>query len=64
MDKTGLTYNTEKEQLVISEYGRNIQEMIKKLPDIEDRNVRTEAAKFVVNLVQPRYERTGDLHPC
>ena len=60
MDKTGLTYNTEKEQLVISEYGRNIQEMIKKLPDIEDRNVLTEAAKFVVNLMAQMTPQTKD----
>lgn len=51
MDKTGLTYNTEKEQIVISEYGRNIQEMIKKLPEIEDRKVRTEAAKHIVGIM-------------
>ena len=51
MDKIGLTYNTEKEPVVISEYGRNIQEMIKKLPDIEDRNARTEAAKHIVSIM-------------
>ena len=46
MNKAGLTYNTEKEQIVISEYGRCVQEMIKKLPEIEDREQRTEAAKY------------------
>lgn len=51
MDKIGLTYNTEKEQIVISEYGRNIQEMIKKLPEIEDRKVRTETAKHIVGIM-------------
>ena len=51
MDKIGLTYNTEKEQIVISEYGRNIQEMIKKLPEIEDRKLRTEAAKHIVGIM-------------
>ena len=41
MNKPGLTYNTEKEAIAISEYGRCIQEMIKKLPEIEDREQRT-----------------------
>ena len=51
MDKIGLTYNTEKEQIVISEYGRCIQEMIKKLPEIEDRQQRTEAARYIISVM-------------
>ncbi|MBQ6770964.1 MAG: DUF4290 domain-containing protein [Bacteroidales bacterium] len=51
MERIGLTYNTEKEPIVISEYGRNIQEMVKKLVEIEDRNVRTEAAKHIVGIM-------------
>ena len=51
MDKPGLTYNTEKEQIVISEYGRCIQEMIKKLPEIEDREQRTEAARYIISVM-------------
>ena len=51
MNKPGLTYNTEKEQIVISEYGRCIQEMIKKLPEIEDREQRTEAAKYIISVM-------------
>ena len=51
MNKAGLTYNTEKEQIVISEYGRCVQEMIKKLPEIEDREQRTEAAKYIISVM-------------
>ena len=51
MDKIGLTYNTEKEPVIISEYGRNFQEVIKKLPEIEDRKVRTEAAKHIIAIM-------------
>ena len=51
MERIGLTYNTEKEQIVISEYGRCIQEMIKKLPEIEDRAERTEAAKYIISVM-------------
>ena len=51
MEKTGLKYNTEKEQIIISEYGRCVQEMIHKLPEIEDRKERTEAAQFIVSVM-------------
>jgi hypothetical protein len=60
MDRIGLTYNTEKEPVVISEYGRNIQEMIKKLPEIEDRKVRTEAAKHIVGIMAQMTPQTKD----
>ena len=63
MNKPGLTYNTEKEQIVISEYGRCIQEMIKKLPEIEDREQRTEAAKYIISVMvqmNPSIKQSSD----
>ena len=63
MDRTGLTYNTEKEQIVISEYGRCVQEMIKKLSEIEDRTERTKAAKYIINLMvqmNPSIKQSND----
>lgn len=63
MDRTGLTYNTEKEQIVISEYGRCVQEMIKKLPEIEDREQRTEAAKYIISVMvqmNPQIKESSD----
>ncbi len=63
MDKIGLTYNTEKEQIVIPEYGRCIQEMIKKLPEIEDRQQRTEAARYIISLMaqmNPQVKESSD----
>ena len=63
MDRTGLTYNTEKEQIVISEYGRCIQEMIRKLPEIEDREQRTEAAKYIISVMvqmNPSIKQSSD----
>ena len=63
MERTGLTYNTEKEQIVISEYGRCIQEMIKKLPGIEDREQRTEAAKYIISVMvqmNPSIKQSSD----
>jgi len=63
MNKSGLTYNTEKEQIVISEYGRCIQEMIKKLPEIEDREERTEAARYIISVMvqmNPQIKQSSD----
>ena len=63
MDRIGLTYNTEKEAIIISEYGRCIQEMIKKLPEIEDRKQRTEAAKYIISVMvqmNPSIKQSSD----
>jgi hypothetical protein len=63
MERIGLTYNTEKEQIVISEYGRCVQEMIKKLSEIEDRAERTEAAKYIINVMvqmNPSIKQSSD----
>ena len=63
MNKPGLTYNTEKEQIVISEYGRCVQEMIKKLSEIEDREQRTEAARYIISVMvqmNPNIKQSSD----
>src|SRR5574344_315092 len=63
MDKTGLSYNTEKKKIIIAEYGRNIQEMIQHLTDIEDRQKRTEAANFIISVMEqmnPQVKESGD----
>ena len=63
MERIGLTYNTEKEQIVIPEYGRCVQEMIKKLPEIEDREQRTEAAKYIISVMvqmNPNIKQSSD----
>ena len=58
-----MEYNTEREKIVISEYGRNIQAMIRHLNDIEDRKQRTEAAHFIVNVMaqmNPQVKESND----
>ena len=63
MDKPGLTYNTERKQIIISEYGRNIQEMIQNLPEIEDRKTRTDAANFIIGIMaqmNPQVKESSD----
>ena len=63
MDKQGLLYNTERGQIIISEYGRNMQEMIRHLMEIEDREKRTEAAHFIISVMaqmNPQVKQTDD----
>lgn len=63
MNKEGLKYNTERDKLIISEYGRNIQVMINHLMEIEDRDKRTEAAHFVVSVMaqmNPQVKESND----
>lgn len=58
-----MEYNTEREKIVISEYGRNIQVMIRHLKDIEDSKQRTEAAHFIVNVMaqmNPQVKESND----
>ena len=58
-----MEYNTEREQIVISEYGRNIQVMIRHLLNIEDRKKRTEAAHFIVSVMaqmNPQVKESND----
>jgi hypothetical protein len=51
-----MNYNTSKEDIVISEYGRNIQELIQHAKTIEDGEHRQAYIEEVVNLMQ-------QLHP-
>ena len=63
MDKQGLLYNTERGQIIISEYGRNMQEMIRHLMEIEDRQKRTEAAQSIIQVMaqmNPQVKQSDD----
>ncbi len=46
-----MTYNTEQEQLIIPEYGRNIQNMIEFAKTIEEDEERQRFAEYVVDLM-------------
>ncbi|MFN3530636.1 MAG: DUF4290 domain-containing protein [Bacteroidia bacterium] len=46
-----LEYNTERNDLIISEYGRNVQRMARHLHDIADRSERTKAAAQVIEVM-------------
>jgi hypothetical protein len=46
-----MEYNTTRKQMIIPEYGRNVQEMIEFTCTIEDREKRTKTAKFIINVM-------------
>lgn len=46
-----ITYNTQKELLIIAEYGRNIQQLINHAKTIEDNEERQHYAEAIVNLM-------------
>jgi hypothetical protein len=48
---TTLEYNTQQAELRLSEYGRNVQEMVEHLLTIEDREKRTELAKTIIRVM-------------
>ena len=47
-----ITYNSEKEKLIIPEYGRNIQELIKYAKTIEDRDKQQAVVEEIVELMK------------
>ena len=46
------TYNTQKNALILKEYGRNIQMLVKYLNTIEDREKRNQSAKALIELMK------------
>lgn len=46
-----MDYNTQREKLILPEYGRYVQEMVKKVKTIEDKQERTRQIKAVVNVM-------------
>lgn len=56
MQTANLEYNTEREHLIIPEYGRHIQKMINHALSIEDREERNKVAKAIIGVM-------GNLQP-
>ena len=52
MDSITLEYNTQREPLKLSEYGRNILKMVEHLREIPDREKRSEQARAVVKSME------------
>lgn len=51
-----LEYNSEREHLIIPEYGRHLQKLIEQATAIEDRDERNKAAKYIISIM-------GSLNP-
>ncbi|MDP4281641.1 MAG: DUF4290 domain-containing protein [Bacteroidota bacterium] len=58
--KIFMEYNTTRSFMVIPEYGRNIQEMIQYACKIEDREHRTKAAQFIINVMAQMHPQVKD----
>ena len=52
IDTCKLLYNTERVQLHIPEYGRNVQKMVDYLKTIEDRQKRNEQARAIIKVME------------
>jgi hypothetical protein len=50
MAKGEITYNTAKGEMIISEYGRNVQNLVHYLKTIDDKDLRQKYAEQVINL--------------
>ena len=58
-----MEYNTQRKKMIIPEYGRNLQKMINKCVEIQDREKRTRTAEFIVNVManmNPKVKESGD----
>ena len=55
-----MEYNSQREHLIIPEYGRNIQKMVNYAKTIEDREKRNEAAKFIVSVMASMNQQNKD----
>ena len=58
-----LEYNTEREHLIIPEYGRHLQKMVNQLKEIEDRDERNKVAKSIIAVMgnlQPHFRDVPD----
>lgn len=58
-----MDYNTQREKLVLPEYGRHVQKMIeqvKAIPDREKRNEQIRAVVQVMGILNPQVQQTAD----
>lgn len=56
-----LDYNSTREKLIMPEYGRTIQDMVRYALTIEDRSERTRCAKTIVNIMSNMFPQQKDV---
>ena len=59
-EKVAVDYNTEREQLLLPEYGRCVQQMVEHAKTIEDADERQRCANTIVALMANMVEQHGD----
>lgn len=60
MNIEGLDYNTQREKLVLPEYGREIQKMVDHAVTIEDRDERQRCAETIVSIMACMFPESGN----
>jgi hypothetical protein len=55
-----MEYNTQRDQLTIPEYGRNLQKIVKYATGVEDRDKRTQIAHLVVDIMAQLHSQVKD----
>ena len=55
-----MEYNTQRNKMVIPEYGRNLQKMIEQCLQIKDRDKRTRTAEFIVSVMAQMLPKAKD----
>ena len=60
MDIKGLDYNTQREKLVLPEYGREIQKMVDHAVALTDKKERQRCAETIVNIMRRMFPATGN----
>lgn len=59
MNIEGLDYNTQREKLIMPEYGREVQSMIDYAVTLEDRNERQRCANAIVAIMERMFPQTA-----
>ena len=60
MNIEGLDYNTQREKLVLPEYGREIQQMVDHAVSIEDRAERQRCAETIISIMERMFPDTSN----
>jgi hypothetical protein len=61
MTNSEMTYNTQRKDLIITEYGRNIQNMVDHIKTIEDKDERNRAAKSIIQVMGQLFPYLRDI---
>jgi Domain of unknown function (DUF4290) len=57
----GMEYNSEQEHLIMPEYGRNVQKLVRYAQSIEDDEVRQNTIEEIVTLIQQLYPQSKSI---